>query len=84
MAALRNKEQKYSIHEIDRMRAAIATAIQSPGLYNDADRAAAIEDRLRTYMQNGTTPEELEANAMEKAKQRMEALIFYANKGFCK
>lgn len=45
-------DRKYSVAEIDRMRKAIDSTyyLQAP----------AVEDRLRTYMLNGTDPEELE------------------------
>lgn len=49
---------KYSIAEIDRMRAAIEGGSYFPT--DDMKRAALVEDRLRTHMQNGTTVEELE------------------------
>lgn len=51
---------RYTISEIDRMRVAITYIV--PFWCGDdahAHRAVA-EDRLRTYMANGTTPEELE------------------------
>lgn len=66
-------QRKYSISEIDRMRAALGTInMRWPPLYfsSEAERdlqpfydAQKIEDQLRTYMQNGTEPEELEAEA---------------------
>jgi hypothetical protein len=43
-------ERKYSIAEIDRMRRAVAFSCS----------CKEVEDRLRTYMLNGTDPEELE------------------------
>ena len=50
--------RKYSVAEIDRMRNAVY------GLYPESywPKAPEVEDRLRTYMLNGTTPEELEAS----------------------
>jgi hypothetical protein len=51
--------RKYSVEEIDRMRAAIIApyhhlpAVEFIGF-------AVVEDRLRTFMLNGTEPEELE------------------------
>lgn len=67
--------RKYSLDEIDQMRRDIDRIVEgvrhyqwspsgcfSSGItYNAAERAAKIEDRLRTYMQNGTDPAELEA-----------------------
>lgn len=64
---------KYSVDELDRMRSAIAVEIfghsvsfyMNPGDQREyeANRRMQIEDRLRTYMLNGTEPEELEDNA---------------------
>lgn len=58
--------RKYSVSEIDEMRFNIRRAF-GPGSYYEAERAAAVEDRLRTHMQNGTDPEELR----DAADQRM-------------
>jgi hypothetical protein len=52
-------ERKYSVAEIDRMRGALVSMCSS-------DRDA--EDRLRTYMLNGTEPEELEGAANEHSE----------------
>lgn len=52
--------RKYSISEIDRMRRAIRYSYPSGVCYIQHERDADIENRLRTYMQNGTEPEELE------------------------
>jgi hypothetical protein len=58
-------ERKYSVAEIDRMRAAVATkSFGDPG----------VEDRLRTYMLNGTDPDELEASVAESRKVWEQAL----------
>ena len=59
-------EHRYSIAEIDRMRAALRAIVNNewPGRnWGQAERDEA-EDRLRTYMLNGTTPDELEAHAL--------------------
>lgn len=56
-------ERKYSLSEIDRMRTAVGF-LCSYGVRTPAE-AAACEDRLRTYMANGTDPEELERAADE-------------------
>lgn len=61
-------ERKYSVAEIDRMRRAIECSYPG-GAYYAEQRSAEIENRLRTYMQNGTEPSELE----EVAQQRMRA-----------
>ncbi len=47
-------DRKYSVAEIDRMRHAISCGYMGPS------NSTLIEDRLRTYMLNGTDPEELE------------------------
>lgn len=60
-------ERKYSVAEIDRMRAAISATFPcswvfkgdgSPGR-REPDYSAQIEDRLRTYMLAGVDPDEL-------------------------
>lgn len=57
-------ERKYSISEIDQMRRALeALASYRHQVFHPAERAAAVEDRLRTHMLNGTDPEELEEEA---------------------
>jgi len=53
-------ERKYSMSEIDRMRRAIRWSYPTGVSFNGAERDADIENRLRTYMQNGTTVEEIE------------------------
>lgn len=57
--------RKYSVAEIDAMRRAISWSYPSGGPFYAAERAAEIEQRLQTYMMNGTDPAELEdvANA---------------------
>jgi hypothetical protein len=56
------KRRKYSVSEIDRMRAALSDC-------NSVWKARDLEDRLRTYMLNGTDPEELEARGAELVAQ---------------
>lgn len=51
---------KYSVDEIDRMREAIRRSYPLGVAYYKKERDADIENRLRTYMLNGTTPGELE------------------------
>lgn len=51
--------KKYAVSTIDRMRNAILKML--PSLPTQAERLAAAEDRLRTYLANGTEAEELEA-----------------------
>lgn len=55
-------ERKYTVKEIDRMRRAVWRWRRYP--------KAETEDELRTYLLNGTDPEELEALADEKEIER--------------
>lgn len=52
-------EKHYSVAEIDRMRECIRWSYPGEPMM-PADRDADIENRLRTYMLNGTTVSELE------------------------
>ena len=55
-------ERKYSVAEIDRMRRALERICTPTNRgYFPAEVEKRVEERLRTYMQNGTDPEELEA-----------------------
>ncbi len=54
--------RKYSVDEIDRMRQALEEIEWCRDSYNQA-KSKTIEARLRTYMTNGTDPEELEQKA---------------------
>lgn len=54
---------KYSIEEIDAMRRAVDTLCDNGNSYNPDIRGKEVEERLRTYMQNGTTPAELASAA---------------------
>ena len=54
-------KRKYSVAEIDRMRDAVALMV--PVRESNLDRVIEIEERLRTYMANGTEPDELESAA---------------------
>ena len=73
---------KYSIDEIDRMRAAIWELnhihghFVTPGSCEEfmSRQLAKIEDQLRTYMLNGTTPEELEEAAQSYTKKAIQNL----------
>jgi hypothetical protein len=71
-----SESRKYSISEINRMRNAIAGCYPSGESYRASERSAEVEDRLRTHMQNGTDPEELEA----AANARMDADIAWQQK----
>lgn len=53
-------ERKYSISELDRMRRALRWL---KPYRSEETTPLLIEDRLRTYMLNGTDPEELEQAA---------------------
>lgn len=63
----------YSLSEIDAMRKSVdMLATSLGGSWDPRQRAAEVEDRLRTYMQNGTDPEELSAAATEHWHQEGE------------
>lgn len=56
-------EKKYTVQEINRMRQTIwmVENMQRVGFaFSVPDLSARVEDMLRTYMQNGTEPEELD------------------------
>ena len=72
------KDHKYSVPEIERMRIAV-DALMFPTVWNSArhgyrpgtggspgEQEKKVEVQLRTYMLNGTRPEELEAIAKER------------------
>ena len=61
--------RKYSVTEIDRMRRAVRTIEGHRPAFWDGSADAKCEDRLRTYMLNGTEPEELEATADKRAEE---------------
>ena len=50
---------KYSVEEIDQMRRLLRWSYPDEVPYMERDRAEDIENRLRTYMVNGTTVDEL-------------------------
>jgi hypothetical protein len=59
-------ERKYSVSEIDQMRRAVNEMLMRPGtVFRASERTVAVEERLRTYMLNGTDPEELRKSAAE-------------------
>ncbi len=69
-------EHRYTLAEINRMRAAERTILlpvtwvnmnygSSPS-YNESNLTAAIEERIRTYMQAGIRAEDVEAAAAEQ------------------
>lgn len=53
--------RKYSLAELDRMRAALMARYPKDVSYVPADRAREIELHLQTHILNGTEPEEIEA-----------------------
>jgi len=56
-------DRKYSVAEIDRMREDIGRMFPLGVAYDPDWRARQIEDKLRTYMLNGTDPDELAAES---------------------
>lgn len=64
------RQRKYSVREIDRMRDAISSMFGSHGA----------EDKLRTYMMNGTDPAELEeaARPVQEARAKMQKHVLDA------
>lgn len=63
-------ERRYTVAEIDRMRIAVEQLFPMDIAYDRAVRAKQAEERLRTYMLNGTEPEELEQHAKEARERR--------------
>ncbi len=65
--------RKYSIEEIDSMRASLndLAAPLHGGLYTPIE-STVIEDRLRTYMANGTDPDELTKKCHDRFMQYIE------------
>lgn len=64
--------RKYDLAEIERMRAAAQSLLMGSGyrpVTTGRDDKDTAEDRLRTYMLNGTDPEELEKYAKLKLEQ---------------
>lgn len=59
-------QRRYSVDEIDRMRLSVMYLVR-----NDERKC---EDRLRTYMLNGTEPEELQQAEAEEVNRRVEAI----------
>jgi hypothetical protein len=62
-------KRKYSVEEIDAMRGSVRCMFPSGVSYRREERTKEIEERLRTYMVNGTTPEELSAAAQDFQKR---------------
>jgi hypothetical protein len=61
-------ERKYSLSEIDAMRMALQCLLIHPGVpYQPVEKTKEIEEQLRTYMINGTDPEELTKAAARRS-----------------
>lgn len=69
-AKAKQQHRKYSVAEIDQMRSAVERGFSRPA--DPMKAALIIEDRLRTYMLNGTEPEELERAAEDFHKKWLE------------
>jgi hypothetical protein len=65
--------RQYSIKEIDQMRRSLRDMYPTGVSYKSSERAAEVEDRLRTHMQNGTDPADLEKAAREAMDQEIKA-----------
>lgn len=63
--------RRYSLEEIDAMRADIGSSYPSGVSYNMGERSREIEDQLRTYMMAGIAPSEL----AKKRKAQVQANI---------
>lgn len=61
------EQRRYTVLEIERMRAAINWRLEVVGgsLGGQRDRMEQVEAHLRTYMLNGTEPLDLETGLME-------------------
>lgn len=67
-------EHKYSIAEIDRMRSAVwQLTVVNLHVYGPGELDRQVEERLRTYMLNGTTREELEQEVQRRREERIAA-----------
>ena len=66
-------ERKYSVSEMDRMRRTLSWLHRPGGPYRQHEEDARMENILRTYMQNGTDPEELETAMNEMIARQGEA-----------
>lgn len=75
-------ERKYTVAEIDRMRKAIEWSYPCGVSFQRSERDADVENRLRTYMQNGTDPEELEAIAKKRIEIEVQSQRMAREKGW--
>lgn len=74
-------DRKYSLEEIDRMRKDVATLCAHNGGYDPKEQIVKIEERLRTYMANGTEPEELSAAARKHFDGLLAAQRYASERG---
>lgn len=72
MAKRRMQARKYSVAEIDIMRSMIPVSYTYPG--NVSFEAMEREQKLRTYMLNGTTLEELLKQSQRDREERCEKM----------
>jgi hypothetical protein len=73
-------ERRYTVAEIDRMRSALRLIIIRPNTnYYPDEMERKIEDQLRTYMLNGTDPEELDRLRDEQLR-RDQTMGFHQNR----
>ncbi len=61
-------KREYSVADIDRMRLAIDVRLGGTFISNISGHNQRVENELRTCMQNGTAPEEVEAALAEDMK----------------
>lgn len=70
-------ERKYSISEIDAMRESVSTLMLAIAHYQCAPDERRVEDKLRTYLIAGVSPEELAAEAKaHRAKMPDSAVVW--------
>lgn len=76
-------ERKYSLEEIDAMRKSVdLLSMTNSSSFDGAEHIAKVEARLRTYMANGTTPEELAAAARQHLMRLHEGREYMRKRGF--
>lgn len=67
-----SEQKRYTLDEIDRMRAAVGNMFPMGVPYRQSERTVEIEARLRTYMANGTDPDELAAWAAAYVRRQFD------------
>lgn len=63
---------KYTVAQIDDMRSALYELLYPRGGWDHEEGPREVERQLRTYMLNGTTPEELWEEAVRRAPAKGE------------